>query len=245
MIRKIMGLVITGALLFGVSYGQAVLKVGTNPAYPPFEFKDEANNITGFDIELMNALCQEMNRECVYVEQAFDALIPNLRLKRFDAIISGMDITDERKKQVSFSDPYYLNFSIFVALKEKEDALKPLEEERIGVLSGSTHQDYIRKTYPDAKVSVYPQYPAAINDLLIGRVNVVFGDGEVVADYVKDEEKLTVYGEKVTDETYFGQGLGIAMRHQDEALREAINEALGTVKENGTYEALYSKWFEE
>lgn len=219
------------------------LRIGTNPEYPPFEFKDENNELQGFDIDIMNELCTIMDRECTYVERSFDALIPQLRQRRFDIIISSMDITEARAKQVLFSDPYYLNYSIFVTKKENVDQLKPLNEEKIGVLSGSTHQQYISNRYGDAAISSYPEYPSAINDLLIDRVNVVFGDGEAVYEYIKSNDSLTTYGEQVTDEAYFGKGLAIAARPNNQAIIDEINAALKELKESSKYDEIYQKWF--
>lgn len=238
-------LVAAGLLSGGMTIAQEKITIGTNPAYPPFEYKGENNELLGFDIDVMNAICNAMEKECVYSEQEFDSLIPNLRLRRYDAVISSMDITEERAKQVAFSDPYYQNYSIYVATKDKADSITNVEDVKIGILSGSTHQQYIRDTYKGASVSVYPQYPAAMSDLTLGRVDVVFGDGDVVYDYVKDNDNLVVVGEKVTDPKYFGQGLGIGVGLRNKALVEEINAGLKTIKENGQYDEIYNKWFDQ
>ncbi len=245
--KKKLGLLLVAAgLLSGsVALAQEKLTIGTNPAYPPFEYKGENNELLGFDIDLMNEVCSVLEKECVYSEQEFDALIPNLRLRRYDAVISGMDITEERAKQLAFSDPYYQNYSIYITTADKADGIKNIEDVKIGVLSGSTHQQYIRDTYKGANVSVYPQYPSAMSDLTLGRVDVVFGDGEVVRDYIKENDKLVMVGEKVTDPKYFGQGLGIGVGLRNKALVEEINGALETIKENGKYDEIYKKWFDQ
>lgn len=237
-------LVAAGLLSSTVALAQEKLTIGTNPAYPPFEYKGENNELLGFDIDLMNEVCVAMKKECVYSEQEFDALIPNLRLRRYDAVISGMDITEERAKQLAFSDPYYQNYSIYITTKDKADSIKNIEDVKIGVLAGSTHQQYIRDTYKGANVSVYPQYPSAMSDLGIGRVDVVFGDGEVVNDYMKENNNFVMVGEKVTDPKYFGQGLGIGVGTRNTELLEEINTALKTVKESGKYDEIYNKWFD-
>ncbi len=245
--KKRLGLLLVAAGLLSstAAFAQEKLTIGTNPAYPPFEYKGENNELLGFDIDLMNELCTVMEKECVFSEQEFDALIPNLRLRRYDALITGMDITEERAKQVAFSDPYYQNYSIYIATKDKAGSIDKIEDAKIGILAGSTHQQYIRDTYKGANVSVYPQYPAAMSDLALGRVDVVFGDGEVVNDYMKDNDKYVVVGEKVTDAKYFGQGLGIGVGLRNKALLEEINGALKTVKENGKYDEIYNKWFDQ
>mgnify|MGYP001377237136 CR=1 FL=1 len=238
-------LVAAGLLSGSVALAQEKLTIGTNPAYPPFEYKGENNELLGFDIDLMNEVCNVLEKECVYSEQEFDALIPNLRLRRYDAVISGMDITEERAKQLAFSNPYYQNYSIYITTKDKVDGIKNVEDVKIGVLSGSTHQQYIRDAYKGANVSVYPQYPSAMSDLALGRVDVVFGDGEVVNDYMKENENFIMVGEKVTDPKYFGQGLGIGVGLRNKALVEEINGALETIKENGKYDEIYNKWFNQ
>ena len=245
--KKRLGLLLLAAGLLSstAALAQDKLTIGTNPAYPPFEYKGENNELLGFDIDLMNELCTVMEKECVFSEQEFDALIPNLRLRRYDAVISGMDITEERAKQLAFSEPYYQNYSIYITTKDKADSIQNVEDVKIGVLSGSTHQQYIRDTYKGANVSVYPQFPAAMSDLTLGRVDVVFGDGEVVNDYMKENDKFVVVGEKVTDPKYFGQGLGIGVGQRNKALLEEINTALKTIQENGKYDEIYSKWFEQ
>ena len=238
-------LVAAGLLSGSVALAQEKLTIGTNPAYPPFEYKGENNELLGFDIDLMNEVCNVLEKECVYSEQEFDALIPNLRLRRYDAVISGMDITEERAKQLAFSNPYYQNYSIYITTKDKVDGIKNVEDVKIGVLSGSTHQQYIRDAYKGANVSVYPQYPSAMSDLALGRVDVVFGDGEVVNDYMKENENFIMVGEKVTDPKYFGQGLGIGVGLRNKELVEEINGALETIKENGKYDEIYNKWFNQ
>lgn len=243
--KKLGLLLFAAGLMSTTAMAQDKLNIGTNPAYPPFEYKGENNELLGFDIDLMNAVCEAMQKECVFSEAEFDALIPNLRLRRYDAVISGMDITEERAKQLAFSDPYYQNYSIYITTKDKADKISDVADAKIGVLSGSTHQQYIKDTYSGSDISVYPQYPSAMNDLALGRVDVVFGDGEVVNEYIQGNDNFVMVGEKVTDPKYFGQGLGIGAGLRNKALVEEINEALKTVKENGQYDEIYSKWFEQ
>ncbi|ELV09092.1 arginine ABC transporter substrate-binding protein [Wohlfahrtiimonas chitiniclastica] len=221
----------------------ATLRFGTNPEYPPFEYKTETGDVAGFDIDVANAICTELEKKCVFVSQSFDSLIPNLRLKRFDAIISSMDITEERQKHVAFSDPYYLNPSVFVTMKGSNVTVDDLTGKEIGVLNGSTHQQYIKSKFKDSNIKNYPQYPNAMSDLEIGRVNVVFGDEVVVAEYIKRNNELEVIGEQVNDPEFFGNGLAIAVLPKNTELLNEINGALAKIKEDGRYQAIYDKWF--
>jgi len=103
---------ILAALLATVSAGSFAadkISFGVSATYPPFESLDAGNKIVGFDIDLANALCKQMQANCTFTNHAFDSLIPALKFKKYDAVISGMDITPERSKQVAFTDPYYAN----------------------------------------------------------------------------------------------------------------------------------------
>lgn len=237
-------LAVASLCIGGMAFAQEdTIRFGTNPEYPPFEFKTEAGEITGFDIDISKAICEELKKKCVYVAQSFDSLIPNLRLKRFDAIISSMDITEERKNHVAFSDPYYLNPSVFVAMAGDFKSVDEFKDKQIGVLNGSTHQQYIKSNFKDATIKNYPQYPNAMGDLEIGRVNVVFGDQVVVAEFIKRNDKLEIVGEQVSDPAYFSNGLAIAVMPKNTELLAEINGALAKIKEDGRYQAIYDKWF--
>lgn len=99
------------------------ISFGVSATYPPFESLDASNKIVGFDIDLATALCKQMQAECTFTNHAFDSLIPALKFKKYDAVISGMDITPERSKQVAFTQPYYANSALVIA---KKIPIKPL-----------------------------------------------------------------------------------------------------------------------
>lgn len=111
---------VLAALLTSFAFGAAALEkisFGVSATYPPFESMDANNQIVGFDIDLAHALCKQMQAECTFTNHAFDSLIPALKFKKYDAVISGMDITPERSKQVAFTDPYYANSALVIAKK--------------------------------------------------------------------------------------------------------------------------------
>ncbi len=95
------------------------ISFGVSATYPPFESMDANNQIVGFDIDLAHALCKQMQADCTFTNHAFDSLIPALKFKKYDAVISGMDITPERSKQVAFTDPYYANSALVIAKKTR------------------------------------------------------------------------------------------------------------------------------
>ncbi|MDU5781286.1 MAG: arginine ABC transporter substrate-binding protein [Pantoea sp.] len=221
------------------------IRFASSATYPPFESLDRDNQIVGYDIDLAKALCQQMQAECTFTNNAFDSLIPSLKFRRFDAVISGMDITDERSKQVDFTQPYYANSAIVIARKGKFSDFASLKGKRIGVENGTTHQKYLQEKHPEIVTVAYDSYQNAILDMKNGRLDGVFGDTAVVNQWLKTNADLAPVGEHVTDKAYFGTGLGIAVRKGNDALRDRLNAALATLKSNGALQQLNQKWFPE
>ena len=127
---------VLAALLTSFAFGAAAaekISFGVSATYPPFESMDANNQIVGFDIDLAHALCKQMQAECTFTNHAFDSLIPALKFKKYDAVISGMDITPERSKQVAFTDPYYANSALVIAKKDAFHSFDDLKGKRIGM----------------------------------------------------------------------------------------------------------------
>lgn len=239
---------IVAAILAGLSASASAadtIRFATEASYPPFEFVDASNNIQGFDIDLANALCKEMQATCTFSNQAFDSLIPGLKFRRFEAVIAGMDITPERQQQVAFTQPYYDNSALFIAQKGKVADVAALKGKRVGVQNGTTHQKYLMDKHTEITTVPYDSYQNAVLDLKNGRLDAVFGDTAVVNEWLKQNDNLSSVGQNVTDKDYFGIGLGIAVRQNNEALLKQFNEALDKIKQDGTYETIYKKWFQQ
>ena len=209
------------------------------PSYPPFEFTNEKGDIVGFDVDVANAICKEIQATCKFKGESFDALIPNLKAKRFDAAISAMDITETRAKQVLFSDAYYDSTASYVALKGKAtlDTAK-----NIGVQNGTTFQQYTIAETKQYALKAYASLQDAILDLKNGRIDIIFGDTAVLADMIDKEPEIQFVGDKVTNKKYFGNGLGIAMNKSNKELAENLNKGLRAIKANGEYQKIYDKW---
>ena len=271
---------VLAALLTSFTFGASAaekINFGVSATYPPFESIGANNEIVGFDIDLAKALCKQMQAECTFTNHAFDSLIPSLKFRKYDAVISGMDITPERSKQVSFTTPYYENSAVVIAKKDtyktfadlkgkrigmengttpyyensavviaKKDTYKTfadLKGKRIGMENGTTHQKYIQDQHPEVKTVSYDSYQNAFIDLKNGRIDGVFGDTAVVNEWLKTNPQLGVATEKVTDPQYFGTGLGIAVRPDNKALLEKLNNALAAIKADGTYQKINDQWF--
>ena len=229
------------AILLGASVAARAqeLTFAMEPSYPPFETTNEKGEIIGFDVDVANAICKEIQATCKFKGEAFDALIPNLKAKRFDASISAIDITDARAKQVLFSDAYYDSTASYVTLKGKAT----LESAKnVGVQNGTTFQQYTVAETKQYTTKAYASLQSAILDLKSGRIDMIFGDTAVLADMISKEPEMQFVGEKVANKKYFGNGLGIAMHKSNKELAEQLNKGLAAIKANGEYQKIYDKW---
>ncbi|MCA3950092.1 arginine ABC transporter substrate-binding protein [Vibrio vulnificus] len=222
---------------------QQEIKFAMEATYAPFEYMDENNQIQGFDVDLANALCKQLDASCSFHNQAFDSLIPALKFKRYDAAISAMDITDARLEQVAFSDAYYDNSAAFVSFAGKVADQATLKGKRVGVQNGSTHQSFLLEQMTGVTAVPYASYQDAFLDMKNGRIDSVFGDTAVVAEWFKKENNLAYVGEHVTNAQYFGNGFGIAVNKDNQTLVDQLNAALKAVKANGEYQAIFNKYF--
>jgi len=226
------------------------LKIGTEGAYPPFNFQDASGNLGGFDVEVGLALCARMKAECEVVAQDWDGIIPGLLAKKYDMIIASMFITEERKKQVAFSDPYYLAAMTHAAAKGAgitDFTNEGMKGKAIGAQAGTTQADYIAAVYPDADIKLYPTQDEVNLDMANGRLDLQVGDMIPLLDWVtKNDDGKTcceLIGEPITEAKFVGDGVGIAVRQEDNELREKINAALKEIRADGTYQKINDKYF--
>lgn len=237
LLASLIGLASTGAM------AQQQIKFAMEATYAPFEYMDENNQIQGFDVDIANALCKQMDAKCSFHNQAFDSLIPALKFKRYDAAISAMDITKARQEQVSFTNAYYDNSAAFVTLAGQVANQSALKNKKVAVQNGTTHQSYLIEQMPGVTTVPYASYQDAFIDMQNGRVDSVFGDTAVVAEWFKSNKQLTYVGEQITNPTYFGNGFGIAVNKSNQALVDQLNTALAAIKANGEYQVIFNKYF--
>ena len=220
-----------------------VLRVGTEPTFAPFEFQKEGSKeYDGFDMDLARAIGKQMGAKVEIVNMGFDALIPALNAGNIDAAIAGMTITEERKKAVTFSDPYYTS-GLLVMVKKDNTAVKSVNDlkgNRIAAQIGTTGEMKARKV-EGAKVTTFNTQDEAALELKNGGVDAVIGDLPVVEYFLTkggDKFAMTV-GEKMEAEQY-----GIAVK-KDSKLAADINKAMAELKKNGEFDKIYKKWFGE
>ena len=238
-------------LLLGTAFAAHAdkIKIGTEGAYPPFNSITADGKVVGFDIDIANALCEKMKAECEIVTQDWDGIIPGLIAKKYDAIIASMSITDERKKEVAFTNPYYKSALTFVAKKGSgvtEITADTLKGKTIGAQAGTTQADYITAAFPDAELKSYPTQDEVNLDLVNGRLDFGVSDLFPMMDWIDkgaDGACCELVGKPVLEAKYAGQGAGIAIRQEDTALVEAMNKALDEIVADGTYKAINDKYF--
>lgn len=248
--KLILALALAGTALSSSAIAAEKLKIGTEGAYPPFNFVDSSGRIGGFDVEIGLALCERMKVECEVVAQDWDGIIPGLLAKKYDMIIASMFITEERKKQVAFSNPYYLAAMTHAAPKGagiNDFSNEALKGKVIGAQAGTTQADYIAAVYPDAEIKLYPTQDEANLDMVNGRLDLQVGDMLPLLDWVtkNDDGKgcCELIGEPITDKKFVGDGVGIAVRQEDDELRERLNKALDEIRADGTYKKINDKYF--
>ena len=218
------------------------IKVGTNAEYRPFEYVDESNTIIGFDVDLMNALAETAGIEYELVNTKWDGIFVALANGEFDAVISAVTITDERKETVDFTEPYFNAGQVVAVLADNETitGLDSLTDAvTIGVQLGTTADIFLTDN-TTAQISRFDELPLALQALANRDVDGVVAELPVLGDYLKANPSLNgkIVGEPFTDELF-----GIAVNKAKPEVRDALNEALATIKGNGVYDQLYNKWF--
>ncbi|WP_372874262.1 ABC transporter substrate-binding protein [Pseudomonas sp.] len=227
------------------------LRIGIEAAYPPFAYKTPDGNITGFDYDIGNALCEEMQVECKWIEQEFDGLIPALKVRKFDAVLSSMSITEDRKKSVDFTGKYYAT-PAKLAMKagtEINDPLVDLKGKKIGVQRSSVYDRYASDVFASAGAEIvrYSSQNETFLDLQTGRLDATLADSVNIDDgFLKTDagKGFAFAGPDFTAVKYFGEGQGIAVRKGDKALADKFTAAIAGIRANGKYKEVQDKYFD-
>ncbi|MBL8521096.1 MAG: ABC transporter substrate-binding protein [Betaproteobacteria bacterium] len=225
------------------------LKVGVEGAYPPFSEAKAGGKVEGFDIDIANALCEQMKAQCSFVQLDFDALIPALTAKKIDAIIASMSITEERLKQIDFSDKYYHTPTRLViktgsAITPTPDGLKG---KKLGVQRGTTHDKFVSVTFAQSDIQRYANQEDSFKDLAAGKLDAVLVD-TVNASWgffkTPAGKGFSFAGQVYLDPKFFGYGAGVGVRKADAELRAKFNEAIAAIRKDGTYKKINDKYFD-
>jgi len=274
-ILKIVGLSLLGAgLVIGGAAAQGkkwdTVKIATEGAYAPWNFTGAGGKLEGFEIDLANELCGRMKVKCEIVAQDWDGIIPALQAKKYDAIMAGMSITDERKKTIDFSNPYAAGPNGFLVAKNSPlaampgagqaynlstqqaeaekaiEALKPLlKGKTVGVQTSTIHSNFADKYLKDvAEIREYKTTEQHDLDLAAGRIDAVLADATALSGTLRKPEfkDYALVGPSITG-GLLGPGVGVGLRQGETDLKQMFNDAVAAAKADGTIKKLSEKWF--
>ena len=247
-ISAAIGIAILGMSASNADAGMKV-RMGTEGAYPPFNYTDPSGKLMGFDVDVGNAICDAAGFECTWVIQDWDGIIPGLIAKKFDTIIASMSITEERKQKVDFSEKYYNTPAKFFAKKGSGITISKagLKGKTVGVQRATIHENFLRDNYGDVvTVKSYATQDEVYLDLNSGRIDLGIADSVAVDDgflKTKDGAGFAFVGPSFSDPKWFGDGAGVAIRKGEDKLRMAINAAIKKIRADGTYKKINDKYF--
>ncbi len=221
----------------------------TDNDYPPFNYLDEEGELTGFNVDLMRAICDELSVECSIRTVSWSRLVPSLKEGEADAVIASIRISEQTLRDVDFTDSYYHTPARFVALKSNPTkAITPesVSGRKIGVIGGTSHEAYLGDFFTQSAVVAYGSGDEAKSALREGKVDFLFGDGVSLMFWINgtsSEACCEFRGGPFTESKYFGEGIGIAVRKGNRKLRDALNYGLLLARSEGRFEGLYLRYF--
>lgn len=220
---------------------QKTLRIVTESNFKPFSYVDNQGQLVGFEIDLVNALCQEMKAKCEINSQDWDSLIPSLQTNKADAIIAGMSVTPERSQTVDFTDAYFDNTLVLVGKKGVAATINDVANKTVGVQQATVSAEYLAKNQPKASIKTYDKQDNVYLDLNAGRIDFMLSDIVPASDWLKTDvgQNFEVKGEPID----IGDKIAIAVR-KDDALKADFNTALAALKTNGKYQAILGQYFD-
>ncbi|MFC0180752.1 lysine/arginine/ornithine ABC transporter substrate-binding protein [Thorsellia kenyensis] len=227
------------------------ITIATDPTYAPFSYKTSDNKFAGFDVDLGNEICKRVGIECKWIESDFDALIPSLQAKKSDAVISSLSVTEQRLKEIDFSEKLYAANSRLVAEKGSDilPTIASLKGKTVGVLQGSTQEAYASDVWKPEGIEVisYQNQDLVYDDIIAGRLDAIFQD-EAAASFgflkLDMGSSFEFAGPAVADIKYFGVGTAMGLRKGQDELKLAVNKAISDMVADGTYDKLASQYFD-
>ncbi|MBV9569417.1 MAG: transporter substrate-binding domain-containing protein [Hyphomicrobiales bacterium] len=245
-----LGLVVSAPNTPALAEEEKPLVLLTEAAHPPYAYLNDKDEMVGFEIELLNAICARIKRSCIFKHREFDRLVPALLAGKGDAIVSSLDITDERREKFTLSEPYFRMPALFVARKDevpKELTPEALANLSIGALRDSPFASLAETRFPNSPLSTYATQIEANLDLAADRVDVVIGDEMSLRDWLKTapEASCCVVAGRVDDpDRIAGEGFAVVLRKDEDALKQKFDAALRGLRADGTYLTIARKYFD-
>jgi len=226
-----------------------VIRFMTEVDYPPFNFAGPDGNPVGFNVDLARMICEELKASCTVQMRRFDTLFDALNENRGDAAIASIAVSDQTRRRVDFSDPYYRPSARFVGRRGSPiDDVSPerLEGKKVAVVAGSAHEQYLRTLFTETEPHPYRDADAAREALRRGDVDLLFGDGYALAFWLNGATSAgccVFIGGPFVESRYFGEGVGVAVKRGNDTLRMAVNWALFRIWETGRFTDLWLRYF--
>jgi polar amino acid transport system substrate-binding protein len=217
---------------------QDVVRMGTEGAYPPFNFINDQNELEGFEIDLGNEMCERAGLTCEWVINDWDTIIPNLVAGNYDTIIAGMSITEARQEVISFTQHYKEpDPSRYAALEGTDPSV--IDSGVIATQSNTVQAGHVAET--DADLIEFPTPDETIAAVRAGEADAVLADGDFLRPIVEESDDLEFIGEPL----HIGGGVGMGIRQTDDELRETFDAVISEMKEDGSLNELLIRWFGE
>ncbi|MEK4423748.1 substrate-binding periplasmic protein [Solibacillus sp. FSL K6-1523] len=217
--------------------------IGTTGNYRPFSYMDSSNKLIGYDIEWGNIIAEELGVKAEFTTGQFAGLIPGLVANKFDILLSGVNVTEERLKSIVFTEHYAVDGAVAVVQKDNKDigGIEDLGGRIVGVNAGSAFEEVVKNIGTYKEVKTYPGAAESFMDLTAGRVDLIAIGLPAAAEYINN----SVNGNqlKIVGDTFDKKDIAVAAKPGNEDLIEAINEIIKKKKEDGTYDKLAMKYF--
>jgi len=229
--------------------GLRAIRFLTDDDYPPLDFALADGSLSGFNVDIARAICEELHIGCTIQARRWDTLIDSLETGKGDAVIASIASGAAVRERIDFTQPYYQTPARFAARKDsplKDATLAALAGKSVGVVAGSAHQSYLATFFPGATLKTYPSFGALHDALKAGAIDAAFADGLALAVWLAGESSgdcCVFKGGPFTESRFFGEGVGIAVRKEDADLRRAMDWALARLSAKGVYAEIYLKYF--
>jgi polar amino acid transport system substrate-binding protein len=239
--------------------GQETITIGSDIPYAPFEYRNEAGDLIGFDVEIAEAVfADQLGLDYEFQETGFDGIIASLNNANFRVIMSAMTINESRAERVDFSDPYFTAYQTVLLLEDSDiSSREDLRGETVGVQRGTTGEaaaeDLQEEFDGELSIESYDQITGAFDALLNNQVSAVINDNTVSAEFAAENDGVVfLEGDGVAADqedappylTLTIENYGIAFRQDDDDFREEVNGALQAIRDDGTYDEIYNEYFE-
>lgn len=221
----------------------------TEDDFPPFNFLLSDGQVAGFNVDLARAICAELDLPCTIQRRSWELLLPSLDDNSGDAVIASLAINDETRKLADFSASYFLTPGRFVMLADttlKAATPEAIGDRKVAVVKGSRHEAFLKTFYPRADLVAFETPALARNALKSGKVAAHFGDAVSLSFWLNGAEAGSCCAFKdgpFIDPRFFGDGVGIAVKKGNAALRRALDYALARLDRKGAFSELYLKYF--